>query len=121
VNARATDPGATNNQQPDSTAAAQATIDQFLEAESARARSAGQDRARVGDPDGFEGAQGAILAAIDEYGTASADDVVWPVRGNELGAAFSALRKAGRIEAAGYAVSRRPQAHGRLLRVWRRP
>jgi hypothetical protein len=84
-----------------------------------RAKAAGLERARTGDPDAFKGAVQAIRDAAAEFGSFSADDLVWSSRGPEVGAAFSALRKSGEIERCGYAVSRRPQAHGRLVRVWR--
>ena len=80
----------------------------------------GRRSARVGDPDAYEGAVEAIYTALARYGIITADDVVWPNRGNELGAAFSFLAKSGQIEVVGYEPSKRLKAHGRLLRAWRR-
>jgi hypothetical protein len=80
----------------------------------------GLHAARLGDPDAFEGAVEAINAALAKYGIITADDVVWPNRGNELGAAFRHMTRSGQIKCVGYEPSKRLKAHGRLLRAWRR-
>jgi len=82
-------------------------------------REHGERGARVGDPDSFRGALEAIRDAAAEIGSFNADDVAWPLRGNEVGAALAHLRRLGGIECSGYAVSKRPKAHGRLVRAWR--
>lgn len=38
---------------------------------------------------------------------------------NMYGAAFNRAHRAGIIELSGYTIAKRPEAHGRLLRVWR--
>jgi hypothetical protein len=88
-----------------------------------RARRAGEERARRSDPDAFDRCIDAIRRAAELLPTFDSDDVhadphlVLP--GNELGAAFAHLRRAGEIEAVGFRTSRRQQSHGRAIRVWR--
>jgi hypothetical protein len=98
----------------------QYSLDDYRDSMTAAAVCQGKHAAELGDPDGFDGAVAAIREALYTNVNITADDVAWPVRGNELGAAFSYLRKAGEIKCVGYAVSRRPKAHGHLIRVWRR-
>jgi hypothetical protein len=103
----------------DSTSEGQASLDDYRASLVTATLTHGYPGARRGDPDGFDCAVAAIREALTKDVNITADDVVWPVRGNELGAAFSYLRKDGEIECCGYAVSRRPKAHGHLIRVWR--
>jgi hypothetical protein len=79
----------------------------------------GTHAARVSDPDGFQGAVEAILEASRRRDTFTADDVVWSIRGPELGSAFRTLAQAGEIVAVGFTTSKRPRSHGRILRIWR--
>jgi len=97
----------------------QATLDAYLDDEISRVRDAAMRRAAISDPDGFDEVTRQIIDRIHAYGTCSADDLDPTIRGGEVGAAFGRLRQTGRIEACGYAISRRPRSHGRLIRVWR--
>jgi hypothetical protein len=103
----------------DSNSEGQASLDDYRESLTTATLTNWYGSAQRGDPDGFDGAVAAIREALFANANITADDVSWPVRGNELGAAFSYLRRAGEIECVGYAVSRRPKAHGHLIRVWR--
>jgi hypothetical protein len=88
-----------------------------------RAKSTGQSTAAAADPEGFEWALEAIAGLADQGYPFDAADVraaAGPFeRPNVVGAAFSAARKAGLIEVAGYATSRTVSRHGALVRLWR--
>jgi hypothetical protein len=123
VKARAVDPGLTEtvNLLDHSNTESQApTFEDYRSSLATTVVNHGLQAARRSDPDGFEGAVEAIRDAAAVNYEFTADDVRWPLRGNELGSAFRTLAQAGEIESCGYAVSRRPKAHGRLVRVWRR-
>jgi hypothetical protein len=98
---------------------AQVTFEDYRAGLTTAAVNHGTQAARRADPYGFQGALEAIRDAAQIHYTFTADDVRWPVRGNELGSAFRTLAQAGGIECMGYAVSKRPKAHGHLVRVWR--
>jgi hypothetical protein len=69
-------------------------------------------------------ARRALLTALLERGTATADDVRDAVELPEdidpvcLGAVPTALARAGIIERVGYVATRRPDAHARPLTLW---
>ncbi len=97
---------------------AQATLDGYLNELAAAAASTGLRSAQMNDPDGCELAKNAIRD-VAAFGWAfSADDLHIPVRTNAIGAAFSALAKAGEIHQVGYTVSRVASRHGGLIRTW---
>jgi hypothetical protein len=122
VMAPGTNPEATHRQgQSTESDEAQGTFEDYREALTRQLYNHGSTTARLSDPDGFAGAIEAIRDAAAAGYEFTSDQVVWPVRGPELGSAFRTLAQAGEIECCGYAVSRRPKAHGHLVRVWRRP
>jgi hypothetical protein len=96
--------------------------DEYRASLAARTRHTGEQSARVGGPDGFALATATILRLLTERGTVTADDVEEdsPIRSNAIGSAFGALAREGRIAVVGYVNSRRPEAHGRIQRVWGR-
>jgi threonine dehydrogenase-like Zn-dependent dehydrogenase len=87
------------------------------------AKATGIEAARTGDPDGHELAVRTIRRLVAEHGTVTADDVqaATPIRSNAIGSAFAHLARAGEITVVGYTKATRPQAHGRLVRVWGLP
>jgi hypothetical protein len=97
----------------------QTTFTEYVAQLTRSARVQGEQSTRSGDPDAFDACVEAVRAAATEYGVFSTDDLQWPVRGPEVGAAFSHLRRLGEIEPCGYRTSTRAQSHGRLIRVWR--
>jgi hypothetical protein len=88
-----------------------------------RAKVTGQGGAAAADPEGFARALEAIaeLSAEGEpFDSTDVRAVAGPFeRPNVVGAAFSAARKAGLIEVAGYGASRTVSRHGSLVRLWR--
>jgi hypothetical protein len=88
-----------------------------------RAKITGQSGAASADPDGFERALQAIAGLIEDGYPFDAADVraaAGPFdHPNVVGAAFSAAKKAGLIEVAGYSASRNVSRHGSLVRLWR--
>jgi hypothetical protein len=98
----------------------QASLEDYRAGLANQVREHGERSARVGDPAGFSESIRAIRDAAQIHDTFSADDVVWPGRGNELGAAFSHLAKAREIVSVGFAISERPNRHGGVRRRWRR-
>jgi hypothetical protein len=115
MKARADRPGP--HAQTDDTA--QVTLEDYRADLATQVVNHGLHAARVGDPLGFAGALEAIRDAAELGFEFTADDVVWPARGNELGSAFRTLAQAGEITACGFTTSRRPRSHGRILRIWR--
>lgn len=101
---------------------AQATLTEYAEHLAAGARAAGEEGARRGDPDSFDLAVEAIrqTARLMPDGF-DADHVRARLAspGSEIGTAFRHLSKLHEIEVIGYAASRHPAAHQRLLRRWR--
>ena len=85
-----------------------------------QAKATGLRAARVGDPDGHELAVCTIRRLVSESGTVTADDVQaeTPIRSNAIGSAFAALSRAGELVVIGYTTSQRPEAHGRIQRIW---
>ena len=83
-------------------------------------RDAGQDAARRGDPDAFDHDKGILEMLAGRGGHFDSDDAhEWGAYGGPaLGAAFSALAKAGVIESVGFKRSRRTQGHGRYVQRW---
>ena len=71
-----------------------------------------------------EDAVATIIALSQAYGVIVADDLRKEMRPaphpNAIGAAFSAARSQGFIEAAGYTTSNTPSRHHGVIRVWRR-
>ena len=71
-----------------------------------------------------EDAVATILALVNAHGVIVADDLRKEMRPaphpNAFGAAFSAARSQGLIEAAGYTTSSTPSRHHGVIRVWRR-
>ncbi|MHB1037770.1 MAG: hypothetical protein ACYC35_25455 [Pirellulales bacterium] len=73
----------------------------------------------------LRGRRAMLSAMLLDDGTATADDVraavALPARIGPrcLGAVPSILARLGIIRADGYAVTRRPEAHGRPVRLWR--
>jgi hypothetical protein len=98
---------------------AQASLEDYRTTLTVNAREHGLAGARLADPDGHDLAVAAVRDAAAKFGSFSADDVFFPGSRTTLGTAFSSLRKSGEIECCGCAVSRRPVAHSRLVRVWR--
>jgi hypothetical protein len=96
------------------------TLDDYRDRLLRASREHSERRVRTLDPDGYEGAKRAILATAWRGEIFSADDVVWAVRGNELGPAFRELARSGDIVAVGFTVSRRPKGRGHVIRTWRR-
>lgn len=96
--------------------------DEYRASLASQARKTGERRARVGDPDGYALAVETIQRLLDEGATVSADDVqeATPIRSNAIGPAFRSLARAGEIVVVGYTTARRPEAHGRIQRVWGR-
>jgi hypothetical protein len=87
-----------------------------------RARQTGEQGAPIGDPDGYELATATILRLLAERDSITADDVqeANAIRSNAIGPAFRTLARAGRIRVVGHTTCRRPEAHGRIQRVWGR-
>ena len=54
-----------------------------------------------------------------EHAIEHAPDGVRPDSRNAIGAAFNAARRRGDIRPVGYVQSERPEAHARVIRVWR--
>lgn len=71
-----------------------------------------------------EDAIATIVGLSHAYETFTAEDLARELRKpphpNLAGAAFSAARKQGLIEAAGYTTSNTPSRHHGVVRVWRR-
>ena len=71
-----------------------------------------------------EDAVATIAALVIAQETVTADDLRREMRPaphhNHIGAAFSAARSQGLIEAAGYTTSNAPSRHHGVLRTWRR-
>lgn len=76
------------------------------------------------DLDWHEDAVSTIVALAHAHRTITADDVRremrTPPHPNHLGAAFTAARQLGYIEADGYTTSTSPSRHHGVLRTWRR-
>jgi hypothetical protein len=106
----------------DGRAEAQKRTDGYRLALVDQARKTGEQRARVGDPDGYALAFETIRRLLDEGGTVSADDVqeATPIRSNAIGSAFRLLAQTGEIVVVGYTTARSPEAHGRIQRAWGR-
>lgn len=99
---------------------AERRADEYRASLAQQARATGLRAARVGDPDGHHQAIRTIRDLLIQQPTVTADDVqaVTPIRSNAIGSAFAALARAGEIRTVGYTTSQRPEAHGRIQRVW---
>ena len=102
----------------------QISLDEALTAE--QRRNAGAARAEhAAHPATREHVRGHLDALIDSGREFTADQLrdrtgAPPAASpNILGAAIMAAARAGRIECVGYRPSDRPEAHRRILRVWR--
>jgi hypothetical protein len=96
---------------------AQASLEDYRTGLTVAAREHGERGARIGDPDAFDAAVAAIREASFRYDEFTSDEVI-AFRGNELGAAFSYLRRQREITCVGFRVSKRPARHGGITRVW---
>jgi hypothetical protein len=71
-----------------------------------------------------EDAVATIIALSHSQSLVTADDLAREMRKpphpNQVGAAFSAARSQGLIEAAGYTTSNTPSRHHGVIRTWRR-
>jgi hypothetical protein len=96
--------------------------DEYRASLATQAKASGQRRARAGDPDGYALAVATILRLLVDRDSITADDVqaASPIRSNAIGSAFGSLARAGRITCVGYTTARRPEAHGRIQRIWGR-
>lgn len=85
-----------------------------------RARDTALRSARIGDPDGHDLAVRTIRQILSEQPTVTADDVqrIATIRSNAIGSAFAALSRAGELVVIGHTTSKRPEAHGRIQRIW---
>ena len=76
------------------------------------------------DSDWSEDAVSTIVALSHSQSLVTADDLAREMRKaphpNMVGAAFSAARSQGFIEAAGYTTSNTPSRHHGVIRTWRR-
>ena len=76
------------------------------------------------DTDWSGDAVATIIALAHAHETITAEDLRREMRpaphSNHIGAAFSAARSQGFIEAAGYTTSNTPSRHHGVVRVWKR-
>jgi hypothetical protein len=97
------------------------TLDEYAAGLASAAREAGLERARRGDPDGFDLAVGIIRRLAWSGETFTADTVRSEIliASNAVGTAFAHLRCKGVIESVGYTTSTATSRHGGTLRLWR--
>jgi len=80
--------------------------------------------AALEDSEWVEDAVATIITLSNRQESVTADDVRREMRPapipNQIGAAFSAARNLGYIEAAGYTTSTTPSRHHGVVRVWER-
>ena len=97
----------------------QATLDAYAEHLAANARNTGVARSlEVHDPD-TEIARAELEYLIASGEPFSTDELPHPERRGVMGALVLRAVKAGRIESIGRTRSKRLQAHGRWIEVWR--
>ena len=104
----------------DSTAEDQEQLDLYQLRLTDAVREAGQDAARRAAPDAFDHDKDILELLAARGGHFDSDDAhdCGAYGGPALGAAFSALAKAGVIESVGFKRSRRTQGHGRYVQRW---